>query len=74
MCIFFVVALNCSIVSVPLELIFTGLLIGGGRHSRRENESEEDFNKSRPSAPATLFDFLTKKIPATPKSGTHLLQ
>ena len=43
-----------------------------GRRGRSTTDEEDDFNQSRPSAPATLFDFLTTKIPTAAKSGELL--
>ncbi|GFR96842.1 tudor domain-containing protein 3 [Elysia marginata] len=40
---------------------------GGGRRGRRERDNDDDGDaliKTRPSGPATLFDFLETKIPA----------
>jgi len=48
---------------------------GGRRGQRRTGSSQQDDNEyssSRPSAPATLFDFVTSKMPLSYASGILL--
>ena len=41
---------------------------GRGRKNRGDEEGDDYSGQSRPSGPATIFDFLTDKIPASSKS------
>lgn len=53
-------------------MIFTGGPREGRRNGRRGNQEREDDGYSRPSAPATLFDFVTSKMPLSSSSqGRH---
>lgn len=47
------------------------LIAGGGRRGQRSEEMEDYDEHARPSAPATLFDFVTTIIPKKP--GTSYL-
>ena len=42
---------------------------GRGRRGRGEEDEDGEDMHSRPSAPATLFDFLTNKIPSSKDGG-----
>ena len=47
----------------------------GGRRGQRRSGSQIDdgeFGSARPSAPATLFDFVTSKMPQSSSSGILL--
>ena len=46
---------------------------GGRRNQRRTgggHQDDGDYGSSRPSAPATLFDFVTSKMPQNSSLGT----
>ena len=55
-------------------MLMTGVVnTGGGRRGPRRTGSQQDdsdtYNAGRPSAPATLFDFVTSKMPQSSSSG-----
>jgi len=55
-------------------MLMTGVVdAGGGRRGARRNGSQQDdceaYSAGRPSAPATLFDFVTSKMPQSSSLG-----
>lgn len=46
---------------------------GGGRRGQRSEEMEDYDEHTRPSAPATLFDFVTTIIPKKPGTSSYLV-
>jgi len=52
--------------------MMSGMVDEGGRRGQRRSGSQQDdseYSTGRPSAPATLFDFVTSKMPQSSSQG-----